>query len=138
MCSSISNMSFSRVPCARRMVEACEEYMSDIGDLSPGAALSRGRARGGGIEPDDDDRYIVCGSPVQRQADQQVAGSLRRVVPGERQDFLVFNVGGKPIAADHENVAVLQRSVGHFQFEIVIGSNRPGNDVASKPGPRLF
>src|SRR5438045_1789542 len=133
--SSISKMPLSRMPRVRRMVEALAEYMSDIPHLSLDAA---GSARRRGVETDHHHRDVVGRAAIERQADQRLAGALRRKAGGQRQNFAVGDMGRQPVAADQEGIPRLHDAVGHFELRIVIGPDRPRDHVASRPRAGLL
>src|SRR5215468_12117414 len=139
-------MPFSRVPGARR--DASVEYISDIGVTprycrwpSPSRPPHAGRVGWGrcrGAESDCDDGDIVDGAALERQGDQAIAGLLGRVFARHRKYFLVLHMSGEAVAADHKDVARLQRAAFDLKLRTLAYADGPRYHISTGPHARLF
>src|SRR5208337_5511747 len=78
----------------------------------------RVRSRGVSLTVDDDNRDVVAGAALQRQAKQVVDRSFR--IGGFKQggDFVVRDMHGQAVAAQKEPVAEIGGSVHDFEFRL--------------------
>src|SRR5258708_34664307 len=135
---SISKMPFRRVPGARR--DRSAEYMSDVCTYSgslptripPPSPRGEGNEAGGGhglscgrIESHRNHGDIVDRPAIGRQVDQEIARSLGRGSPCERQYLLVLHVSGGAVRADTADVAPVPGPLLELRGRTIAHDDRP-------------